>query len=52
MEKRPAVTVRCECGFVASGSEDEAVEAMQDHAVSAHNMKPTREQILERAEKA
>ena len=52
MEKASVITVRCECGFVARGPEDEAVEAMQDHAVNAHNMKPTREQVLERAERA
>jgi len=46
------LVVRCECGFVARGSEDEVVEAMQDHAVNAHNMKATREQILARAERA
>ncbi len=52
MGQDPKLTVRCECGFETHGSEDEVVEAMQDHAVNAHNMKATREQILARAERA
>ena len=56
MDQRPSSTtsliVRCECGFVARGSEDEVVDAMQEHAVNSHNMKATREQILARAERA
>ncbi len=56
MEPRPSetarVVVRCECGFVTRGDEDEVVEAMTAHAVTAHNMKATREQILARAERA
>ena len=56
MEKRPSspasVVVRCECGFEARGTDDEVVKAMQHHAVSAHNMKATREEILARAERA
>ena len=45
------VVVRCECGFVARGSADEVVPAIQDHAFKAHNMKATREQVLARAER-
>ena len=52
MEKSATLTVRCECGFEVHGSEDEVVDAMQDHARNAHNMKATREQILDRAEQA
>jgi predicted small metal-binding protein len=56
VEQRPSpsasLVVRCECGFEARGTDDEVVEAMQDHAVNAHNMKATREQILARAERA
>jgi len=51
MDREQRLTVRCECGFEAHGSEDEVVEAMQDHAVNAHNMKATRDQILARAER-
>jgi predicted small metal-binding protein len=52
MDHEPKLTVRCECGFETRGSADEVVEAMQDHAVNAHNMKATRDQILARAERA
>ena len=52
MEQEPKLTVRCECGFVARGNEDEVVEAIRDHAQKAHNMKTTREQVLARAERA
>ncbi len=38
-------------GFVARGSADEVVPAIQDHAFKAHNMKATREQVLARAER-
>jgi len=41
--------VRCECGFEARGSEDDVVIAMGRHANDVHNMKVTREQVLERA---
>jgi predicted small metal-binding protein len=43
--------VRCECGFVARGGEEEVVTAIQDHALHAHNMKATREQVLTRAQR-
>ena len=49
MEENPTLKVSCECGFVAQGPEDDVVTAMQDHAINAHNMKATREQILARA---
>ncbi len=51
MDEEPKLTVRCECGFVARGSEDEVVEAIGDHAFKAHNMKTTRDEILARAER-
>ena len=40
---------RCECGFEVRGTEDEVVTGIQDHAVRAHNMTATREQVLARA---
>jgi len=51
MEEKPTLTVRCECGFVARGSEDEVVKAISDHAFSAHNMKTTRDEVVARAER-
>ncbi len=46
---RPALVVRCECGFEVRGTEDEIVPALQKHAGESHNMKVTREQVLARA---
>lgn len=43
--------VRCECGFEARGSEDDVVAAIGEHALNAHNMKTTREQVLARAQR-
>jgi hypothetical protein len=40
---------RCECGFEVRGTEDEVVAGIQEHAIRAHNMKATREQVLARA---
>jgi predicted small metal-binding protein len=50
-EPEHQVAVRCECGFLARGTDDEVVAAIQDHALNAHNMKATREQVLARAER-
>ena len=50
-EAEGQLMVKCECGFVARGSADEVVPAIQDHAFKAHNMKATREQVLARAER-
>ena len=41
---------RCVCGWEATGTEDEVVEATLDHGLRVHNMAGTREQVLERAE--
>jgi predicted small metal-binding protein len=45
------LVVRCECGFVARGGEDEVVKALAGHARDMHNMQVTREQVLARAER-
>lgn len=36
----------CDCGWTARGSEDELVAAAQAHGREAHDMVPTREQVL------
>jgi predicted small metal-binding protein len=36
----------CDCGWTARGTEDELVEAAQAHGREAHDMVPTREQVL------
>jgi predicted small metal-binding protein len=36
----------CDCGWSARGSEDEIVAAAQQHGRQAHDMVPTREQVL------
>jgi predicted small metal-binding protein len=38
--------LRCACGWETTGSEDELVEATQEHGRRMHNMLPTREQVL------
>ena len=40
------VHLRCACGWEASGTEDEVVEAATEHGVTVHNMPPTREEIM------
>jgi predicted small metal-binding protein len=40
------LTVRCVCGWEATGSEDEVVAATSDHGERVHNMRATREEIL------
>jgi len=48
---RPGLlVVRCECGFEVRGNADEVVAGIQDHALSNHNMRATREQVLARAQ--
>lgn len=42
----PALRIRCACGWSVSGPEDEVVEATREHGHRAHNMLPTREQVL------
>ena len=36
----------CDCGWSARGTEDELVAAAQAHGREAHEMVPTREQVL------
>ncbi len=40
------LSVRCACGWEASGPEDEVVEATREHGRRIHNMVPTREEVL------
>lgn len=40
------ITVRCVCGWEASGSEDVVVEATVEHGRRMHNMTPTRAEVL------
>ena len=49
---RVVLVVRCECGFEASGDEDELVPVVQKHGHDAHNMDVTREQVLAMARPA
>jgi predicted small metal-binding protein len=36
----------CDCGWSVRGTEDELVAAAQAHGREAHDMVPTREQVL------
>ena len=36
----------CDCGWTVRGAEDELVAAAQAHGREAHDMVPTREQVL------
>jgi predicted small metal-binding protein len=36
----------CDCGWSARGTEDELVVAAQAHGREAHDMVPTRDQVL------
>jgi predicted small metal-binding protein len=36
----------CDCGWTAQGTEDELVTAAQAHGREAHDLVPTREQVL------
>jgi predicted small metal-binding protein len=40
------MTVRCVCGWEASGPEDVVVEATVEHGRRMHNMTPTRAEVL------
>jgi hypothetical protein len=51
-ESTPELMARCDCGFVARGSADEMVSAMQKHAGDVHNMPASRDQILARSQPA
>jgi predicted small metal-binding protein len=43
------LTVHCACGWEISGTEAEIVPATVAHGRQLHNMKATREQVLEMA---
>jgi len=38
--------VRCECGWTASGTEDELVALVQQHGREVHGLEVTREQAI------
>jgi predicted small metal-binding protein len=40
------ITVRCACGWEASGPEDVVVAATVEHGRRVHNMDATRDQVL------
>jgi predicted small metal-binding protein len=42
--------LKCACGWEARGTEEEVVDATQEHAREMHNMQATREDILARME--
>jgi predicted small metal-binding protein len=42
--------VRCDCGYVARGSENNLIPAVQKHGREAHNMQVTPEQVLAMAQ--
>lgn len=41
-----SLLVRCACGWEIVGTEDEIVDATQEHGRRLHNMASTREQVL------
>ncbi len=41
-----SLSVRCACGWEASGTEDEIVAATQEHGRRVHNMLATRDEVL------
>ena len=46
------LTVRCDCGWSARGSEEDLVPRIQDHARDAHGLEITREEALAQARPA
>ncbi len=42
----PELLVRCGCGFEARGIEEELVLIAEEHAIEAHNVRVTEEQVL------
>ena len=46
MTDEPTLRVRCVCGWEFSGTEDEVVEATQEHGRRIHNMHATRDDVL------
>jgi len=43
------IEVTCMCGFQATGTEDEVVEAIKAHGLDAHGQESPREAILAQA---
>jgi predicted small metal-binding protein len=41
-----SLTVRCVCGWEATGTEDDVVAATSKHGERVHNMRATRAEIL------
>ena len=41
-----AKALRCACGWEATSTIDELVEAARQHGRRLHNMEPTRDQVL------
>lgn len=46
------ITVRCVCGWEASGTEADVVTATAEHGRRLHNMTPTRDEVLAMAVEA
>jgi predicted small metal-binding protein len=40
------ITVRCVCGWEATGREDAVIRETVDHGLRLHNMVPTRDDVL------
>ena len=51
-DETPDLLVRCDCGFEVRGPAEALVPAVIKHGLEAHNMKVSREQVLEMAERA
>jgi predicted small metal-binding protein len=48
-QRSGVLVVECACGVVMRGTEYELIPIVQKHAVEAHNMKATREEVVSRA---
>jgi predicted small metal-binding protein len=46
MVQAATITVRCACGWEATGHEDDVVAATVEHGARLHNMTPTRDEVL------
>jgi len=42
----PELLVRCGCGFEAQGIEEALILIVEEHAIEAHNVQVTDEQVL------
>ena len=42
----PELLVRCGCGFEAQGILEELILIVEEHAIEAHNVQVTEEQVL------